>query len=140
MNSLSTPGASASHDEQTGIVTITYRGDITRTEGAAVYGWLDELISTIGVDAIYGEIFDFRQVTEFMSDNLMEARSKSRSLNLRVDTTRFPVAMIVKDFYQQEILRGPMQNVPRNTRKRIVHSEAEALNFFHEWHQHRDAS
>ena len=139
MNSLSTAGASASYDDSTGIVLIAYRGDITREDSAAVYGWLDELISAIGVNAIYGEIFDFRDVTEFMADNLMEARSKSRSLNLRIDTSRFPVAMIVRNFYQQEILRGPMQNVPHNTRKRIVHSEGEALDFIMEWHE-RSAS
>ena len=66
----------------------------------------------LGSENLYGEVWDFRDVQEFLPDNLMDARKKSRGLNLRINVD-FPVAMIVKDFYQEEILRGPMQNVPR---------------------------
>ena len=43
--------------------------------------------------------------------------------------------MICANFYQEEILRGPMQNVPENQRKRIVRTEDEALEFIEEWHR-----
>jgi hypothetical protein len=45
-----------------------------------------------------------------------------------------PVAMVVRDAVQREILRGPMRNMPENKRKRIVESIDEAFAFFKEWH------
>lgn len=135
--SLETPRASAYYDTETKIVYVTYQGNLTADDSSAVYTWLNKLIHDVGIENIYGEIFDFRQVTEFMRDNLMDARKKSRGLNLRNPVQNFPVAMIVKDFYQEEILRGPMQNVPENIRKRIVQSPAEARAFLDEWHTHR---
>jgi hypothetical protein len=48
------------------------------------------------------------------------------------------VAMVVKDFYQEEILRGPMQNVQENRRKSIVRSMDEARAFLDEWHTRAD--
>ncbi|MCU0513362.1 MAG: hypothetical protein MUE40_12425 [Anaerolineae bacterium] len=130
---LETPGASAYYDSETRIVHITYRGYLTSEASSVVYAWLKKLVEEVGEENIYGEIFDFRPVLEFMPDNLMDARKKARGLNLRMELL-FPVAMVVKDFYQEEILRGPMQNVPENTRKRIVRSPEEARAFFEEWH------
>ncbi|MGB1288737.1 MAG: hypothetical protein ACPG7F_19545 [Aggregatilineales bacterium] len=102
---------------------------------AAVYAWLQVLFISEGVDSIYGEIFDFRQVEEFSPDNLMNARQKSRTMNLRMDTRRLPVAMVVNDVFQEQILRGPMRNVPENPRKRIVETIEDAHAFLHEWHE-----
>ena len=131
---LQHPNVSASYDSTTRIAYITYKGFLTAEVSAAVYDWLAELAQTAGI--IYGEVFDFRQVTEFMPDNLIEARKKSRRRALKPQTQGVPVAMIVKDFYQEEILRGPMQNVPENHRKAIVHDIDEALAFLHQWHAH----
>ncbi len=131
---IESPRASAYYELESKIVFVTYQGELTADDSSAVYTWLNKLIQEIGIESIYGEIFDFRQVTEFMRDNLMDARKKSRGLNLRNPVQSFPVAMIVKDFYQEEILRGPMQNVPENIRKRIVQTPAEARAFLDEWH------
>ena len=129
--------ATASFDAETRIAMITYSGQLTAEASAAVYEWLNDLIRTLGSKEVYGEIFDFRMVTEFMPDNLMDARKNSRRLNLRQEAQSIPVAMIVKDFYQEEILRGPMQNVPENVRKTIVKSVEEAYDFFARWHETR---
>jgi hypothetical protein len=129
---LEHPNASAYYDEQTRIAYITYRGSLTAEASVAVYDWLGDLTQMEGL--IYGEVFDFRPVQEFAPDNLMEARKKSRRRNLRSNIHHLPVAMIVKDFYQEEILRGPMQNVPENQRKAIVQTVQDALTFIHEWH------
>jgi hypothetical protein len=43
--------------------------------------------------------------------------------------------MIVSNYYQEEILRGPMQNVEENKRKTVVWNMGEAIAFLHEWHQ-----
>lgn len=121
------------YDEATGIAHVVYRGQLDATASAVAYDWLALVNETVGVP--YGEVFDFREVTEFLQDNLMEARKKSRRRNLRRDVHQFPVAMIVKDPYQEEILRGPMQVVPENPRKAIVHSPEEAIAFIRAWHE-----
>jgi len=130
--------AHAAYDPETRIATITYRGNLNADASAAAYEWLGNLTREIGTEQLYGEIFDFRQVTEFMPDNLMDARKQSRRFNLKTNVN-FPVAMIVKDFYQEEILRGPMQNVKENARKTIVKSVDEALAFMQEWHAQNPA-
>lgn len=133
--------AHAHFDTETRIVYITYQGILSAESSGAVYAWLQILFMSEGVETIYGEIFDFRQVEDFSPDNLMNARQKSRTMNLRMDTRRLPVAMIVNDFSQEQILRGPMRNVPENPRKRIVETIDDAHSFLHEWHElHTEAS
>ena len=122
-------------DEDRKIAHIVYSGILDADDSAAAYKWLNKLIDKIRIENIYGEIFDFREVKQFQPDNLIDARKHSRKLNLRVEIHSTPVAMIVRDSVQEEILRGPMRIVPENKRKRIVHSADEAYEFFEEWHQ-----
>lgn len=126
--------AEASYDEASGIAHITYQGLLTADATNAVYEWLGDLIDEVGLDELYGEVFDFRAVKEFMPDNLIDARRNSRRYNMRHDVKRLPVAMIIANYYQEEILRGPMQNVEKNKRKAIVWNMDEAIAFLHEWH------
>lgn len=133
MTPLDIQNARAHYDADTRIVYIAYRGLLSADASTKVYHWLHELMLELGSENLYGEVWDFREVQEFLPDNLMDARKKSRGLNLRINVD-FPVAMVVKDFYQEEILRGPMQNVPENTRKAIVRSMDEAHQFLAEWH------
>lgn len=126
---LEHPNATAHFDEATRIAFITYNGTLTGDTSTVVYNWLADLTETIGIEGVHGEVFDFRQVEEFMPDNLMAARKNSRRMNLRNNVRRLPVAMIVKDFVQEEILRGPMQNPKENQRKRIVRTMDDALAF-----------
>lgn len=126
--------ARAAFDADSRLVVVTYSGELDAATTTAVYEWLAGLAESQGIESLRGEIFDFRQVTEFMPDNLMAARKNSRRLNLRHDVQNLPVAMIVKDFIQEEILRGPMQNVKENVRKRIVRSMDDALAFIDSWH------
>ena len=129
--------ASVYYDEAEKIVHVAYRGDLGADVTVQVYDWLDNLIRTIGVENIYAEIFDFREVTAFQEENLQTARKTSKRMNLRLDTSQFPVALLVKTFYQEEILRTPMHIPPEHQRKRIVKTEAEARAFIEEWHQRR---
>jgi hypothetical protein len=82
-----------------------------------------------------GEIFNFQDVEDFGLTNLMLARQMSKSINIRKDTSRIPIALVVKNVYQEEILRGPMQVSPENKRKKIVQSEEEAVEFIDDWHR-----
>lgn len=137
MTPLDIENAHAQYDAETRIVHVRYRGLLNAETSTKVYHWLHDLIQEVGSETLYGEIWDFREVVEFLPDNLMDARKKSRGLNLRISVD-FPVAMIVKDFYQEEILRGPMQNVQENTRKAIVRTLEDAHQFLTDWHAEHD--
>jgi len=126
---------STKYDPESRIAYITYRGALGPDASGAAYKWIDRLINEVGIAHVYGEIFDFRQVLEFLPENLMDARKKSRRMNMKNNITNLPVAMIVNGLVQVEILRGPLQNVPENARKRIVYSMDEALAFLDEWHE-----
>lgn len=126
--------AIATYDPQTRIVTVVYRGMLDAETNATVYGWLEQLYEHIGADTLWGQVFDFRGVTEFGEDNLKAARRNSSRMNMRTKVTNWPVALIVNDFYHEEILRSSMRVAAENVRKRIVWSEQDALNFLHEWH------
>ena len=134
---LETSTATARYDEEHNIVWVTYRGLLDAEATASVYGWLADFFDEHDNKAIDGEVFDFREVETFGPDNLFEARKKSRGFNLKQDVSTLPVAMICSNFYQEEILRGPMQNVPENNRKCIVKTESEALDFITNWHKER---
>ena len=99
--------ASARYDSDSGIAYITYTGYLTGEASTVVYDWLADVTQAIGMANMRGEVFDFRDVTQFMPDNLMDARRNSRRYNVKNDVRGLPVAMVVKDFYQEEILRGP---------------------------------
>ena len=116
------------------IVMVTYRGLLDGETSTQVYNWLADLIETIGIENIYGEIFDFRDVQEFMPDNLMDARRNSRRHNLKNNVKKLPVVMVISNHVQEEILRGPMQNVEENKRKTIVWNMDDAHAFLNQWH------
>ena len=126
---LQQENAQAHFDPESHIAYITYNGILTADTSVAVYDWLADLTEAVGIDNVYGEVFDFREVEEFMPDNLISARKNSRRMNMRNNVKKLPVAMVVKDFVQEEILRGPMQNPKENQRKRIVRTMDEALAF-----------
>lgn len=136
---LNIANARTHYDEDNNVVWVTYHGLLDAEASAQVYHWLADFFNARDNKEVSGEIFDFRNVDTFGPDNLFEARKKSRGFNLKQDVSELPVAMICSNFYQEEILRGPMQNVPENQRKRIVHSEEEALQFIAEWHRERIA-
>lgn len=121
----------ATYDAESKIAFIKYNGVLSAEESTAVYDWLADLVETIGLENIFGEVFDFRDVVEFAPDNLMQARRNSRRHNMRNKVRSLPVSMIISSFFQEEILRGPMQNVEENKRKAIVWNMEEAIEFLH---------
>ena len=135
IDQLEQKNVTAYFDPDTSIAHITYRGQLSAEESDAAYTWLEKVLETVGTQNIFGEIWDFRQVTLFSSDNLIDARKHSRKLNITMDVHNFPIAMIIRNSMQEEILRGPMRNLEGNTRKRIVRTPAEALQFINSWHE-----
>jgi hypothetical protein len=127
--------ATASFDEARHLIRVAYRGSLGADVTVQVYNWIDELVKAVGLETVQGEIFDFQNVSEFKEENLQMARKTSKRMNIRLDMSQLPVALIVKTFYQEEILRGAMQVTPEHQRKRIVRTEEEALAFIDEWNR-----
>lgn len=131
---LTADQATAVYDPETRIVTIRYKGDLDAAITIQVYDWLDRLYHEVGLETIYGQIFDFRNVTRFDPTNLTTARRTSAKMNMAQDTSQFPVALIVANREQEETLRGPMRIPEGHQRKRIVWSDEDALAFINNWY------
>ncbi|MCL4252165.1 MAG: hypothetical protein KJ043_00120, partial [Anaerolineae bacterium] len=101
--------------------------------------WLDDIYRDYGIDNMLGQIFDFRKVQAFEESNLSTARRTSNRMNMRVDTSNIPVALLVNDFYHEEILRGSMRIPAEHVRKRIVWSEDDALSYIKNWHAEKSS-
>ncbi|MFW5748152.1 MAG: hypothetical protein ACOCYT_00915 [Chloroflexota bacterium] len=132
---LEIENARAHYNPEDQIVYITYQGALDGSVTIKVYDWLDQLYQLVGLEAIYGEIFDFRKVDHFDQSNLVTARRTSNRMNMSKDTSQFPVALIVGSHDQEEILRGPMRIPEGHQRKRIVWSQDEGLEFIHDWNR-----
>ncbi|RMG82970.1 MAG: hypothetical protein D6712_13825, partial [Chloroflexi bacterium] len=99
-----------------------------------VYNWLSSLADAVGFETIKGEVFDFSAVTGFLDSNLAAARKISKKRNLVHNTQDHPVALVVSDPYQEELLRDTMRITPEIPRKRIVWSIEEGTRFIQSWH------
>lgn len=130
---LSLNNANAVYDPATHIITVIYQGVLDGNVTTNVYTWLEELYKEVSVSDVKGQIFDFRQVVRFDDSNLTVARRASNRLNMIQDTSQFPVALIVANPEQEEVLRGPMRISEGHQRKRIVRNPDEALTFIHNW-------
>lgn len=138
MQSLELENARAHYDPEQDIVYIAYNGILSSDVTLEVYAWLDELFAAIDINSLRGEIFDFRKVDEFDQSNIKTARRTSNRMNMKIDVSHVPVALIVGNPYHQETLLGGMRISPDHMRKRIVWSDAEAEEFFDEWHSVHD--
>ena len=130
--------AAAYFNAENRVVHIAYEGDLDGEVTIQVYDWLEKLYEEIDIQTIRGEIFDFRKVTSFAPDNLTKARRNSNRINMKTDVSQCPVALLVSDFYHEEILRSGMRISPEHARKRIVWSEEEAHSFIEEWQRTND--
>lgn len=125
--------ANVVYDSASHIITVTYQGVLGGDVTTQVYQWLEDLYKEISMSEIKGQIFDFRQVVRFDDSNLTVARRASNRMNMLQDTSQFPVALIVANPEQEEVLRGPMRIPEGHQRKRIVRSQQEALAFIRDW-------
>lgn len=132
---LNTENVTASFDPDTRIACITYTGELTPAITTQAYGWIISKALEVGVENIYGGYFDFRDVTKFLVENVRTVKRAHKSKPPAVDFSRTPTGLIVKDLYQESMVRVSMRVNEQSDRLRIVHSEEEALQFLDEWHQ-----
>jgi hypothetical protein len=127
---------SAWYDDESLILYVVYKGVLTPDVTSQMYRWLGDVIQRRPADVVRarGSIYDFRQVTGFDSRNLTSAQRQSQQFNNKVDVTNHPVALLVDTLFQEQILRVELKISPQQDRKRLVRSEAEALDFILNFH------
>ncbi|MEO8609832.1 MAG: hypothetical protein ABI690_18210 [Chloroflexota bacterium] len=133
---IDTENFSGWYDDEIQVLRVAYKGVLSPDVTAQMYRWLGEVIQRRPADVVRakGSIYDFRQVTGFDSRNLTSAQRQSQQFNTKVDMTNHPVALLVDTFLQEQILRVELKISPQQDRKRMVHSEAEALAFIASFH------
>lgn len=129
---INTPQLSAYYD---GIIHVTYRGAVDSHITNQVYKWRKDIFRTIPTNFIRGEIFDFRDVNDFMPGHLQAVQKASKELSLLVDLSSVPCALVVSSAYQMQTLSIAVQLTPIIERKHIVWSREEAFNYLQSWNE-----
>jgi len=129
-HSHETPDFVAYYDSEKAVAMIQYRNTLTSKVTAAAYLWLHDLLAGIDIAAVKGCFFDFQPVKIFQFGNIQEVRRQSGELNRTYDLSHIPVALVVKDIYQEEIVTQGMQLNPQQKRLKLVHSLEDGYQFF----------
>lgn len=132
---LATEQVSAHWDAELRVARVVYRGILSPAVTMAFYDWMLGNAAEIldkGV-VVRGGVYDFREVTDFQSTNMSTTVRASQNANRQYDFSKIPSAFIVANDYQDRTLRIYLKITPQEHRKRIVKSEAEALQFLDEW-------
>lgn len=130
----------ARFDYDESIAYVTYKGTLNSAATNAVYAWMGASMRGAGESAkgIKGCMFDFRQVTDFDSQNFLTARAKSISMRLEMSDLiqQIPSALVVETIQQQVMVETFVKITQKGNkaRLRIVHSMDEAKAFFNEFH------
>jgi len=131
---INTPSLTAYYDDTSKLTHVIYRGQMTAQMTIDVYRWILSLAAYIDVADVRGSIYDFREVPNFDRYSLSTVQRESRNLNFNLDVSNIPVALVVKNLIQESMVRIGMKVSPQEHRKKIVMSEADALQFFATWH------
>lgn len=124
-------------DEDEKILYVTYRHNLTPSVTNSMYRWLGRIIKDAknDISRSIGSIYDFSDVDNIDLADFMNAQVQSVSINVKIDLSRHPVALIVKSEHQEEYVRMLMGVTPQENRKRIVYSVDEAKVFIQEFHE-----
>ncbi len=73
---LTSTQVSARYDDKTRIAYISYSGIIGAEETDKAYDWLEDLLEQVGVETLYGQVWDFRSVREFTLEAVRSPASR----------------------------------------------------------------
>jgi hypothetical protein len=131
---MENPQVVAYWEDTQNIFYVTYRGVLSQDVTTQVYQWMIETAQALKGQEVRGGIYDFRQVKEAESGNLAAVHRESRNFNVKVDTSNIPIALIVDNIHQEQIVRISMQVTPGQKRKAIVKSMDDAIRFIQTYH------
>src|SRR5262245_42856881 len=109
------------------VLMVVYHVTISSQATAELYAWIQKITeNATPEDMTIGGIFDFRQVKEWNPGTLSSVQRRSTDLNRKVDTSSYPVALLVSNLYQEQLVKAVMKSTPGQDRKKIVRSMEEA--------------
>jgi len=123
---INTPQLSAYYD---GIIHVTYRGVVDSQLTQQAYNWRKQFYQTMPLHYVRGEIFDFRDVTDFMPGHLQTVQQASSAIHRIVDLSNIPAALIVANAYQMQTIHVAAQLTPTIERKQVVWTREEAFDY-----------
>ncbi len=132
---LEIDGFAAYLNEETKIPHVTYPEYLIPQVTIDMYAWFGDLIDERGIENLRGCIFDFRQVKKFHPSNFRTARAESRKINDKADLSAFPVAFLVEDMKQEQMLRVSLRLTQNPARLRILYSFESAVAFIKDWYK-----
>ena len=129
---VDTDSVTCYYDESNRRMVIMYYGLLTSEISQQVYEWMKYVIETCGLDDILGMCFDFRRVTRFDKKNLSQTEKLNQIMNKEYDLDKLATAFVVRDYYQEQIIRMGMRTILHNPNKKIFRTFAEAYEFLGE--------
>ena len=135
--SIETEQFRAEYDSNNQLLVVAYNGVLTPAVTKEFYAWLIQAMTEYPkqVQQARGSIYNFCDVTKFDNSNLTTASNQSKQLNQINDLKDHPVALIVKDKLQQQILKVAMKLTPHDKRVRVVWSMNEAIEHVNAFHK-----
>lgn len=122
-------------EEAEGFICITFRNELTPLITHEAYYWLNEIVDEFGEDAVRFCMFDYRQVESFHEDNLAQTRLEIRAFDQRYNLDHVPVAMLVKNLFQEQMAQVLARLLGSEARVRIVRSASAGFAFYREWRE-----
>ena len=137
IHALEQTNVSAHYDFESKLLRVTYREILSPEVTKQFYQWLMGVAQANPQEVMSarGSIYDFSMVTEFVSSNISTTSRESHTVNQQNDLTNHPVALVVSSMYQERMVNVMMKVTEQQTRKRIVHTVAEAVAFIDKWHE-----
>lgn len=117
------------YDESNQRMVIMYYGLLTDETSQRVYDWIKHVIDVCGLNDIWGMCFDFRRVTRFDKKNLNQTERLNQIINEQYDLDKLATAFVVRDYYQEQIIRMGMRTILHKPNKKIFRTFGEAYEF-----------
>jgi hypothetical protein len=134
---LKTEQIDAHYDAEARLLMVSYSGILSSDVTEQFYAWLLPIIQASPhlLAAARGSIYDFCAVTHFRPDNLTTARRQSSNLSQANDIHDHPVALIAGTIFQERMVKTMMRLTEQTSRKRVVNSMEEAIEFINSWQE-----
>jgi hypothetical protein len=128
---------SAHFDLTNRVLIVVYRGVLDATATGNLTSWLQSLRDVMAEQEVRGIVFDLRKVVRFKRDNLYSAHEQSTELDRELEGRQLPVALLVGNYYQEQMAKGTLLQAPDADRREIVHNMDAAVAYIGSWYAQR---
>lgn len=131
---LSSKTVNAYFDTQTGVLFVSYYGVLDASTSGNLYDWIEQMRDVVDSHGVRGLVFDLRKVVRFKRDNLYTTAEQSERLSEQLDHRVYPIALVVGNYYQEQMAKVTILVAHDAERREIVRSMEEALGYIGSWY------